>query len=109
MTILERIQQLKMQRGWTEYRLAEESGIPQSTISSWYRKNINPSIGSLEAICAAFQITLSQFFSWEDEGAPVQLTQNQRRLMDSFSRLAPPQQKTLLEFLQSLHPEEDPL
>ncbi len=109
MTILDRIQQLKAQRGWTEYRLAEESGIPQSTISSWYRKNINPSIGSLEAICAAFQITLSQFFSWGEDDAPVQLTPSQRRLMDSFSRLEPLQQQSLLEFLQSLHPEEGPL
>ena len=25
-------------RGWTEYQLAERSGLPQSTISSWYQK-----------------------------------------------------------------------
>ena len=26
-------------RGWSEYQLAERSGLPQSTISSWYNKN----------------------------------------------------------------------
>ena len=35
-------------RGWTEYQLAEHSGLPQSTISSWYRKNMIP---TLPCIC----------------------------------------------------------
>ena len=51
------------ERGWTEYQLAERSGLPQSTISSWYRKHLVPTIPSLEKICAAFGITLSQLFS----------------------------------------------
>lgn len=29
-------------RGWTEYELAERSGLPQSTISSWYHKDMVP-------------------------------------------------------------------
>lgn len=53
-------------RGWTEYQLAERSDLPQSTISSWYRKNMTPSLPSLEKICYAFDITLFQLFS---EGA----------------------------------------
>ena len=41
-------------RGWTEYQLAERSGLPQSTISSWYRKNIVPTLPSLEKICMKY-------------------------------------------------------
>ena len=33
MTVLERILQLKDERNWSEYRLSEESGIAQTTIS----------------------------------------------------------------------------
>ena len=62
MTVLERILQLKKGRGWTEYRLSLESGIAQTTISSWFRKNITPSVASLQRICDAFGITMSQFF-----------------------------------------------
>jgi len=38
MDILERILQLREEKGWSEYKLSVESGIPQSTISSWFRK-----------------------------------------------------------------------
>ena len=50
-------------RGWSEYQLAERSGLPQSTIPSWYKKDMTPSFASLEKICDAFGITLSQFFA----------------------------------------------
>ena len=52
--ILDRITSYRTKKGWTEYQLAEESGLTQSTISSWYRKNLVPSIPSLEKICQAF-------------------------------------------------------
>lgn len=61
--ITERITALRLERKWSEYQLAEKSGITQSTISSWSRQNAVPSIQNLEKICNAFQITLSQF-SW---------------------------------------------
>ena len=60
--VLERIVFYRKQKGCSEYQLAEESGLTQSTISSWYRKNMIPSVPSLEKVCNAFGITLSQFF-----------------------------------------------
>ena len=60
MDILKRIVDLRKERNWTEYQLATKSGLTQSTISSWYRKDLVPSIPSLEKICSAFGITLSQ-------------------------------------------------
>ena len=58
----ERILQLLKERNWTEYRLAKESGLSQSTISNLFKRNTTPSIPTLEAICNGFGITLSQFF-----------------------------------------------
>lgn len=55
--ILASITAYREERGWTEYQLAERSGLPQSSISSWYRKNIAPTIPSLKKICIAFCIT----------------------------------------------------
>lgn len=62
MDVLDRIVTLREERHWTEYQLAEKSGLTQSTISSWYRKHMLPTIPSLIKICDAFEITLSQFF-----------------------------------------------
>ena len=36
--ILGRIEQERLSRGWSEYALAENSGLTQSTISTWRRR-----------------------------------------------------------------------
>ncbi len=98
MDILERIRKLRLERNWTEYQLAEKSGLPQSTISSWYRKNMQPSISSLEKICDAFNVTLSQFFA---DATAVELTERQRKILREINRLSKNQQEKLLQFLRS--------
>lgn len=98
--VLERITYYRKQKGWTEYQLAEESGLTQSTISSWYRKNMIPSIPSLEKICNAYNITLSQFFSTDDDN--FSLTPLQKELLQEASRLTAEQQDALIHFFKSL-------
>ena len=100
MDVLDRILSLRLERGWSEYRLSEESGIPQTTISSWFRKKICPTVSSIEKICNAYNITLSQFF--DDSGNSVSLTKEQRDLIGSFSKLTHTQQDALLRFLSEL-------
>lgn len=58
-----RILELCKQKGWTEYRLAKETNIPNSSINAMFKNNHVPSIYNLQKICNAFQITLSQFFN----------------------------------------------
>ena len=38
-----RIRQLMAERGWTIYRLAQESGLSQTTISNIFKRNNQPS------------------------------------------------------------------
>ena len=61
-----RIRELLNERNWTEYKLAKESGLSQSTISNIFKRNTVPSISTLELICGGFGISLSQFFSEGD-------------------------------------------
>lgn len=98
--ILTVITQYREARGWTEYQLAERSGLPQSTISSWYRKNMMPSISSLEKICTAFGITLSQLFA--ENNAPVSLTESQKKLLEHWSKLSEDQQAVLLALIEKM-------
>lgn len=100
MDILKRIYELRVDRGWSEYQLAEASELSQSTISSWYRKDMLPSIGSLEKICKGLGITMSQFF--DDSNESGSLTDDQRRLLHGWERLTPGQRESLLVFLESL-------
>ena len=101
MDILKRIVDLRKERNWTEYQLAERSGLTQSTISSWYRKNMLPTIPSLSKICDAFGITLSEFFL-EDNNKTVMLNEQQLRLIYYAAKLNPEQYNALLQFLELL-------
>ena len=61
----QRILELCAQRGWSKYKLAQESKIGNSAISAMFKHNHTPTIYNLKKICDAFQITLSQFFESE--------------------------------------------
>jgi len=98
--ILATITTYREERGWTEYQLAEKSGLPQSTISSWYRKNMIPTIPSLEKICSAFGITLSQLFSEEND--TVSLTDSQKKLLERWSRLTEEQQDVIFALIDKM-------
>ena len=98
--ILAAITAYREERGWTEYQLAEHAGLPQSTISSWYRKNMVPTIPSLEKICTAFGITLSQLFAEGD--TTVSLTESQKKLLDRWARLSEEQQAVVLVLIDKM-------
>lgn len=98
--ILSEIVRLRESRGWSEYQLAEHSGLPQSTISSWYRKNVLPSVASLDKICTTFGITLSQLFAEENES--VTLTDRQKELLVCWAQMDEGQQEALLLFLKRI-------
>lgn len=101
MNVLEKITKYRLERDWTEYQLAERSGLPQSTISSWYRKNQIPTIPSLEKICGAFGITLAQFFT-DDEQSSLQLTKNQIDLVHEWNRLDENQKDAVLNLIKTM-------
>lgn len=62
MDCLARIKELLSERGWTMYQLAQMAEIPQSTLSNLFIRNNAPTIPTLEKICGAFDISMSDFF-----------------------------------------------
>ena len=62
MDVLNKIRLLMNKKGWSEYHLSRVSGVPQSTINSMFRNSNLPTITTLESICKAFDISLSEFF-----------------------------------------------
>lgn len=93
-----RIRQLMKERNWTEYRLAKESGLSQSTIANIFKRDNSPTLPTLEAICKAFGITLAQFFS---EGAdPITLTEEQQELFKIWNTLTDDKKKALLNLIR---------
>ena len=63
MLILEKIDALRRERGWSVNNLAMEAMLTQSTLNNLYMRKAEPKISTLRAICGAFGITLAEFFA----------------------------------------------
>ena len=100
MDVLERLRVLLDERGWTEYRLAKECGLSESTIANIFRRNSVPSITTLESICNGFGITLSQFFADDNM---VELTPQAKELCDNWVTLTPEQKNAVLTMVRTFN------
>ena len=92
----ERIRQLMAELNWSEYRLAIESGLSQSTVANIFNRNTTPSVVTLESICKGLGITLAQFFA---EGDMVELTPEQREMFQAWSTLSKEQKEVLRQLI----------
>ena len=97
--VIQKIKQTAKERGWSEYRLAQDTGLAPSAIANIYHRDTIPTIPTLEILCNAFGITLSQFFS---ENNMVSLSKEQTELLDSWATITPEQQKILLELIKNI-------
>lgn len=100
MDVLERLRRLLDERGWTEYRLAKNSGLSESTIANIFKRNTIPSLPTLEAICKGLGITLSQFFA---DGEMVEVTPELKGLFDSWVNLTPEQKSLAVQLLKAMN------
>lgn len=98
--ILKEITRLREERGWSEYELAKNAGLSQSTISTWYRKQQIPTIQTLYKVCNGFGITLSQFFAEGDDA--ISLTSRQKELLDNWSVLNEQQQQIIMDLIKNM-------
>lgn len=62
MDILNRIEELRIAKGWSMYKLCNEADLTPSTITNMFSRGTYPSIPTLINICNALEISLSDFF-----------------------------------------------
>ena len=91
--ILNKIDRLRTERNWSIYKLAEEAGLTQSTVANMFARDTLPSIKTLEALCSALGISLSEFFAEDNssnfEDAMIinaynKLSQRDKRIIKSL-------------------------
>lgn len=101
MNIIEKIDKLRKERGWSINKLALEACLTQSTVQNLFlRKNSNPSFATLNAICDALNITLAEFFN--DDKQVIYLSENEKLLIDNYRQLNKNCQKSLFELIQNI-------
>ena len=101
MTIIEKIDKLRLERGWSINNLAMEAMLTQSTLNNLYTRKTDPKISTLRAICNAFGITLADFFAEESTNEKQEDTQ--KELIKEISKLTEAQKKAFLIMLRSIN------
>ena len=85
-------------KNWTDYRLAQEANISQSSLATLFSRQTPPKLEMLQSICNAFGLTLSQFFL-ENENIEI-LSDTEKKMLQVFRKLSPKQQKALIDVFE---------
>lgn len=101
MNVLEKIKELQSERKWTTYKLSLESGITQSTLSNMFARGTCPTIETLELICDAFGISLSEFFS--DGEKSSFLSPTEKTLIYKYRSLPDNEKDAVLSIVNTLN------
>ena len=98
MNVLKKINKLRLEKGWSVYRLSVESGVPQSTITNMFNRETLPSIATLESLCEALGITMSDFFK-EDVPQDAEMEVD---FINLFQSLPAKSQQAVLNLMKDL-------
>lgn len=98
MNVLKKINQMRLERNWSVYKLSVESGLPQSTLTNMFNRETMPSIVTLQLICDAFGVTMAEFFS---ETNSDELSAE--RFAREFEKLSQDDKRIILELMHKLN------
>ena len=96
MDVLEKIDKLRKEKGWSVNYLAMEAGLTQSTVNNLYTRRTEPKIPTLRALCDALGIPLSDFFKESNQ------ENEDEELIRRIKSLSPENKKALLQLLKNV-------
>lgn len=100
MDIIAKLNRLRLERNMSVYRLAELSGLNQSTLANTFSRGIVPSIQNLEIICQTLGLTLAQFFT-EDE-LVLRVTPEEAIFFSEYKKLPQPIKSSVANIVHSI-------
>lgn len=103
MDLIARISELLDERGWSKYQLAKEADLSQSTISSMMKRDNNPTVSTIESCCAAFSISIAEFFC--DDLRTTDFSLEERKLISDWRNLSPEMKKAVTAMIAAAQAE----
>ena len=100
MDILNRIEKLIKQKGWSIYKLSLEAGVTNSTLTNMFSRKTLPSITTLSAICDALGITLAQFFADDNYGEVT--SDDEKELLHHYRNLSSKSKTAVIDLCKNL-------
>ena len=100
MDVLRKINKMRLDKKWSVYRLSVESGVSQSTLTNMFNRETLPSITTLELLCSAFGMTLSEFFA--EENAISEIKDEDMALLDMYHSISDSARESIFALLKEL-------
>lgn len=108
MDISSRIFELIKEKGLTQKAFSKMTNIPESTISDWKNKRLNPSVDKINSICKALDTTPSDLLGYKELGAyddkfayGIIGSDDERFLIESYRRADSEARNRILNYLNS--------
>ncbi len=98
--IYDKVDALRLGKGWTIYELAKKAGVAPTTIHNWRDRQSSPTLSLLEAICSAFNISVIDFLLGADD--LMALTEEQREVIRLWNTLSSEQKISTLNLMKSM-------
>ncbi len=99
--VYDRIDELCEQRGWSRYKLVEESGIPQSSFYNMFNRHSIPQLDLIQKICDGFHISLAEFFA-DDSNKLQELTDDDLVFLETARTLDRNNRDRALVYMQAM-------
>lgn len=101
--VLDRIKFFLEYRHWSIYKLAKESGLSYSSLNNIFNRNTCPSVATLEKICTGFNISLSEFFAYEENPLKMdELTDAEQEIVNIYRSMSDTDKKLLTAYMDGL-------
>lgn len=92
------------EREFSNYRLAQISGISEATIGRWLHEDTSPSVSNVTLVANALNTTVQYLLGeTEKKEKPVfldELPENDRILIEAIRNAAPEKKKAILDLLK---------
>lgn len=98
MNYFRKVDELRVDRGWSFYRLSQETGLSQQTFTQWMNGKTVPTLTALQLVCKAFDITLAEFLAENDV---IVATPENKALLDNWQLLTKTQKQSILEIIKN--------
>lgn len=92
MDLIERIDEIRGKKGWSFYRLSQESGLSQQTFTKWIERKSEPSLTALRQVSEAFGISPANLLA---EKGMVEITPEMQIILDNWHCLSKEEQESI--------------
>ncbi len=95
--IVQKIDRLRFERGWSVYKLSIEADTSQQTLDKWF-KGATPTLPILEKVCQALGVSMAELFA---ERELAELSPQTKELYDKWCCLTKEEQASIKQIMDN--------